>query len=735
MKRELPKPPASKRNATKDRPQGDSKGYSTLDVSGFQRYRQRSRKWFYLFIGICLVSAIILLFVKTRSRGSEQQDADSMPTSEPVIARLPESAVRVEPQKDGNRVQNVSGENSWVLAFFSDVSSGDFERIAKWDDSYQSGMKNALSNQPEFLKEKTAQRFHENAKQKFYDVKGQNQFENQYGGLMTLLAAKPTVEIMEVQTENQWLNVFVKMTYPSPTLSPPALNSLDSLIKEVVLKINFTTDRHFIASPVVENELIYWDDPPFKIYETRVYPKPADFQMDFKFFDASESPKRATVQIGNYTVDENDISLNQKAVSVRIYNKLQETSLATELEIPITVTAFSESGNQDIIAFTIPRMIQDALDHSGTMYRFVRRPWGDCQQRPWGGPSLIDQTQAVPSSGGSQSSPSATLPTLATAPPSEEDRTRNSEVDSTKFEINSEFVKAPSPIGKRIRIDVKRVMPFQVNVSKFKILFYVYEKDGLDDISLTRSEVRHKWLSAPIDWNSDGLETLEIIYDGPNRKVSPDEEFYGYTVGVYYDEELQGDDSAPPTLAKKYPIPAVLKGVKDGSRRDSPSVQNAERDEIFPETRSRLLNAEDVEGWPPAKFRYAINEMYARHGADFTKDEIKQMFSKFDWYHPTPGKSYDAAEAEFSEIEKQNLKMLGALRDDVTRMARIDPSKITEEAESATSWSKEGGKAGRDSESHPVPSSGRKDSASGRWTGNTRSTIMWECGSVCKNQI
>jgi hypothetical protein len=84
--------------------------------------------------------------------------------------------------------------------------------------------------------------------------------------------------------------------------------------------------------------------------------------------------------------------------------------------------------------------------------------------------------------------------------------------------------------------------------------------------------------------------------------------------------------------------------------------------ERHPETRTRLLGMQDIQGWNDGELRYAINEMYARHGADFKDKEIKKGFVKFNWYQPRSGRSYDDAESDFSDTEKQNVKLLGDCR-------------------------------------------------------------------------
>jgi hypothetical protein len=55
--------------------------------------------------------------------------------------------------------------------------------------------------------------------------------------------------------------------------------------------------------------------------------------------------------------------------------------------------------------------------------------------------------------------------------------------------------------------------------------------------------------------------------------------------------------------------------------------------------------------------------MYARHGAEFKEKKVTKQFEQFSWYTPRPGMSLDEIETEFSDLEKQNLKVLGRCRD------------------------------------------------------------------------
>jgi TonB family protein len=85
--------------------------------------------------------------------------------------------------------------------------------------------------------------------------------------------------------------------------------------------------------------------------------------------------------------------------------------------------------------------------------------------------------------------------------------------------------------------------------------------------------------------------------------------------------------------------------------------------ERFPGTRLWIMRSMEIENWTPAQLRYAINEMYARHGADFLDKDIKRQFTPFEWYHPISGQTYEQTEKLFNATELWNLKLLGEYRD------------------------------------------------------------------------
>jgi hypothetical protein len=86
--------------------------------------------------------------------------------------------------------------------------------------------------------------------------------------------------------------------------------------------------------------------------------------------------------------------------------------------------------------------------------------------------------------------------------------------------------------------------------------------------------------------------------------------------------------------------------------------------ERYPQTRERLLTEAEVANLDYADLRYAINEMYARHGAQFLKEpDVRKQFERFSWYYPIPELTLTEIDAEFSRIESQNRDLLARLRD------------------------------------------------------------------------
>lgn len=123
---------------------------------------------------------------------------------------------------------------------------------------------------------------------------------------------------------------------------------------------------------------------------------------------------------------------------------------------------------------------------------------------------------------------------------------------------------------------------------------------------------------------------------------------------------LREDDGALTVLSEKSEVAkAPARAPINGQE---PPAQNW-AGERFPQTRLRWLQDQDVDWMSYGDVRYAINEMFARHGATFNKDAIQNVFRSKSWYRPRHGLSFDEIEyGSFSNMERSNLKVLGRHR-------------------------------------------------------------------------
>ena len=92
--------------------------------------------------------------------------------------------------------------------------------------------------------------------------------------------------------------------------------------------------------------------------------------------------------------------------------------------------------------------------------------------------------------------------------------------------------------------------------------------------------------------------------------------------------------------------------------------------EHFPQTRTGYVTEATIDNWSYSGVRYALNEMYARHGYEFKRGPIRHQFQKFSWYRPVPGRTAANIEADFTPIETANQHLLAQRRNALTRAGR-----------------------------------------------------------------
>lgn len=176
----------------------------------------------------------------------------------------------------------------------------------------------------------------------------------------------------------------------------------------------------------------------------------------------------------------------------------------------------------------------------------------------------------------------------------------------------------------------------------------------------------------------DVPEPWSCSYDVASKKVEPNP-----------DQPTAGPENADASAANqganemdKAPEQGASPAANDDGNVLPPAGENevANDDELpgerFPGTRLDQLIATDVDESSLSDITYAINEMYARHGAEFKDKQVTKEFSEFPWYEPRPGVTLDQIGGEFTDLEKANLKVLTSCRDAKLAAANSKPHAV-----------------------------------------------------------
>lgn len=107
----------------------------------------------------------------------------------------------------------------------------------------------------------------------------------------------------------------------------------------------------------------------------------------------------------------------------------------------------------------------------------------------------------------------------------------------------------------------------------------------------------------------------------------------------------------------------TIKLQREGTKGSGHTSANDKSDSLTTEDGNRVLTEADLADWDAAKLRNAINMLYAKQGFVFESEAVSKQFKGQPWYRPNPNISMDQAEAKMTDVERQNLKMLGRLRD------------------------------------------------------------------------
>ena len=142
----------------------------------------------------------------------------------------------------------------------------------------------------------------------------------------------------------------------------------------------------------------------------------------------------------------------------------------------------------------------------------------------------------------------------------------------------------------------------------------------------------------------------------------------------YYDMDMTADYPSAATVS--YGGNAIAGGIQDtedASDTETDAEDNTiDTDEdpyagfVFPNSDTVIISKAEMKATLTTRSlcRRAVNEIYARHGYQFSKQENTDYFNQYDWYRNMPKETdMNVVAAEFSSVEKKNVEALQAYED------------------------------------------------------------------------
>ena len=146
-------------------------------------------------------------------------------------------------------------------------------------------------------------------------------------------------------------------------------------------------------------------------------------------------------------------------------------------------------------------------------------------------------------------------------------------------------------------------------------------------------------------WYYDGYKTLDELY---KAAVTSNLESYKHEDNV--DEKLAAVAESKTTETEN----------KQENTKENES--ESEKGMIFPNSSEVEIASEDIKKLSDEDLRYAVNEIYARHGYIFKDDQLRTYYEQYDWYKETI-KPEDFSDSVFNDVEKRNVQALQKERD------------------------------------------------------------------------
>ena len=151
----------------------------------------------------------------------------------------------------------------------------------------------------------------------------------------------------------------------------------------------------------------------------------------------------------------------------------------------------------------------------------------------------------------------------------------------------------------------------------------------------------------------------EVIRDGGRTYMTftyNGATYYANVDASSYTEYIQGK----PITLSAYPTSEVYNG---NTVYEITAITHYTGDYIFPNSGFELLDESDLAGKSKDVLALGRNEIFARHGRQFTMDVFREYFENCSWYTVDPNYNYDDDASNLNAIERANVEFIKARED------------------------------------------------------------------------
>lgn len=162
------------------------------------------------------------------------------------------------------------------------------------------------------------------------------------------------------------------------------------------------------------------------------------------------------------------------------------------------------------------------------------------------------------------------------------------------------------------------------------------------------------WFSTR-SWYYDGFQNLDELND----------EVVTYNLDNYDCVEKNFSGSSDSAGSESSEAASEESGDTAGTEAaevETSAATGGEDGQIFPDSSSQVIDAARIKALSDADLKYAINEIYARHGYIFKSEDLKNYYKQFNWYHESvPASQFTTS--MFNSTEHANVDAMQAERD------------------------------------------------------------------------